>query len=341
MSNSAASIAPPSRCPACDLPPRQGLLLANGSRLLQCPRCLMGWWNWNDFDAASFYDESYFQSAAAERGYDDYDSLEPGLRRTARTRLRALKRAADRASACLEGVHLGCHAEAKRLHGMWMTRSQSPSRPPVRHAVALPGHGGRPARLFDVGCGTGVFLDEARRSGLQVAGLEVSEYAAGRARARGLSVRTGPVDEFAGNCEYDFVTLWDVIEHLKQPARTLERLGASLRPGGVLALSTGDLDSLCARLSGRRWHLFNLPEHLFFFTPRALRTLLTRAGLRPVFVRRELTWFPAGYLMERLGKFGFIPRTTLPDRRPALRRLTIPMTLCDIVSVYAVKPAGD
>lgn len=293
MTRSAVHVGPPRRCPACDLPPREGMVLSNGSRLLQCPRCLMGWWNWSDFDAAAFYDESYFQSTAAERGYDDYDSLEPGLRRTARTRLRALSRAAGE----------------------------------LNH------------RLFDVGCGTGVFLDEARRAGLEVAGLEVSDYAAGRARSRGLNVRTGPVDDFdAAHDAYGFITMWDVIEHLKQPALTLERLARSLRPGGVLALSTGNLDSLCARLSGRRWHLFNLPEHLFFFTPRALRRLLLRAGLKLVSVRREMTWFPAGYLLERLGKFGLAPRLAPSDDLGAIRRITLPATLLDIVSLYAVKP---
>jgi 2-polyprenyl-3-methyl-5-hydroxy-6-metoxy-1,4-benzoquinol methylase len=264
----------------------------------------MGWWDWSDFDAASFYDESYFQSAAAQRGYDDYDSLEPGLRRTARTRLRALRRAAADSGASRKTTGPGA-----------LDRS----------------------RLFDVGCGTGVFLDEARRGGFETAGLEVSAYAAERARARGLNVQCGAVDDFApAPGSFDAITMWDVIEHLKHPAATVDRLARALRPGGVLALSTGDLGSLCARISGRRWHLFNLPEHLYFFTPRSLRSLLRRAGLAVSFVRRELTWFPASYLVERLCKFGLAPRVR--SEPGPLRRLTLPATLLDIVSVYAAKP---
>src|SRR5262249_52589140 len=142
---------------------------------------------------------------------------------------------------------------------------------------------GRAQFLLDVGCGHGYFLDEARAAGWRVHGLEVSPYATQQARKRGLAGQCRPIEQVTlaprgrtpvlselPTAAFDCITMWDVIEHLRDPAGTIKTLAGALRPGGVLALSTGDLTSLCARLCGRNWHLLNLPEHLFFFSPRCL-----------------------------------------------------------------------
>lgn len=282
----------PRRCPACDAAPRPGLRLRGGQELLQCPACRLAWWAWEAFDPAAFYDRDYFQSAASSKGYSDYAALEPGVRRTARARLRRISR--------------------------------------------LLGH--RPVRaLLDLGCGTGVFLDEARRAGFEVSGVEVSPYGAAVAAERGLSVRRAALNDVElepSSC--DAVTLWDVIEHVPDPAETIARAAGALRPGGVLALSTGDVTSLCARLSGRRWHLFTLPEHLYFFSPASLCMLLQRAGLRVRRITREVNWAPLGYAVERLSKSLVGRHVRLP--MGPLARLVLPATLGDVLGVYATRP---
>ncbi len=292
-------LAAPRTCPACNRTPRCALRLTNGEWLLQCPRCLLAWWDWPAFEPAALYDESYFRGAGTSKGYDDYAALEPGLRRTARARLRRIA----------------------RLLGD----------PPV----------GR--RLLELGCGTGVFLSEARDAGWEVAGVEVSAYAADQASARGLHVLAQAVEESVlPTCHYDCIALWDVLEHLREPAGVLRTLAGALRPGGVLALSTGDVTSLCARLCGMHWHLFNVPEHLFFYSPRALRTLLHRAGCRVADVTREWLWLPSRYLAERLRKTAGLPAgcataaVRLADRRGLA---AVPVTLLDVLGVYAVRPA--
>jgi SAM-dependent methyltransferase len=277
------------------------LRLADGTWLLHCPRCLLGWWNWPAFDPATFYDQVYFQSAAEGKGYNDYAALQAGLRRTAYARLRRISRY--------------CTA-----HG-----------------------GGRrpPHRLLELGCGTGVFLDAARQAGWTVSGVEVSPYAAAQARQRGLDVRTHSVEDFewpAGDC--DCVALWDVLEHLCDPAGVLRAAGRALRPGGILALSTGDVTSLCARMTGPRWHLFNLPEHLFFFSPAALDRLLRAAGCEIRALTREWLWLPAEYLCERLHKAHGLPAplaTALQRTAAALGVRLLPATLLDVIGVYAVR----
>ncbi len=198
--------------------------------------------------------------------------------------------------------------------------------------------------LLDVGCGPGFFLRDAAEAGLTSCGLEVSAFAARYGRERlGRRIVTGPIDpahlaETGG--PFDLITLWDVIEHLPEPDAALRLLAERLAPGGVLALSTGDVASLAARISGPRWHLFNLPEHLWFFSVPALRRLLARAGLRIVSVRREVCWYTLDYLARRLLFTAGRPGARVPAAA-WLRRVSLPVTLFDIVTIHARKPPRE
>lgn len=285
------TLAAPVACPVCGRPPRRSHRLRNGHVLLQCPRCLLGWWDWPPFDPREFYDESYFQSPDAPKGYADYASLEAGICRTARARLKRIGRLlrADRS---------------------------------------------RPRRLLEIGCGTGLFLEEAARAGWSCEGIEASAYAVGRARERRLRVTHGAVEGQAiPRGEFDCIALWDVIEHIRDPAGAIRSAAGGLRPGGVLALSTGDVTSLCARISGAAWHLFNLPEHLFFFSPGSLNRLVTQAGLRTAQLSREANWVPVSYLIERLVK----PLGGRAPRALSGGAWVVPATLLDVLGLYAVR----
>jgi SAM-dependent methyltransferase len=296
MSSSAA----PRRCLICGSEPRRSFRLSNAAPLLRCPRCALGWWPWPAFDPKLFYNRQYFQSADLKRGYSDYASLEPGLRHMARSRL----------------LRIGKLLQA-------------------RPANTAPGAVSAP-RAFDIGCGTGCFLEEAGRAGWEAEGCEVSAHAAEQARARGLAVTCTPVEQLdLPPNSYDCVALWDVVEHLRDPRDALAKAAGALRPGGVLALSTGDITSLCARLSGPCWHLFNLPEHLFFFSPNSLRRLLARVGCRVRRITREVSWVPLAYVLERLGK-SLGGRGRLVNLPRAANRV-VPATLFDVLGVYATR----
>ncbi|MEN3279792.1 MAG: hypothetical protein V7607_932 [Solirubrobacteraceae bacterium] len=134
-------------------------------------------------------------------------------------------------------------------------------------------------RLLDVGCGHGLLLDEARRRGFDVVGLELSRSAALHARAAlGLDVREVPLEEFDSWNSFDVVVLADVIEHLDDPVGAIESCARLLRPGGALCVVTPDPSSITARMAGSRWWGY-LPAHTCLLPRATLHELLGAQGL--------------------------------------------------------------
>jgi SAM-dependent methyltransferase len=205
--------------------------------------------------------------------------------------------------------------------------------------IPIPHHG---ARLLDVGAAFGFAAAEARRAGWSAVGLEVSPIAARRAGRVGpgqIVVATAPALPFPDET-FHAVTLWDVLEHLPDPHAAIAEVARVLLPGGRLALTTGDVGSVAARLFGARWHLYTLPEHLFFHTRRSLCLLLEAHGLRVERLRADSSIYTLGYLVERLRKTLLGRGAPGPARWPGAG-LRVPVNLFDIVTALAVRGSGE
>lgn len=138
-------------------------------------------------------------------------------------------------------------------------------------------------RVLDVGAAYGFFVAAARREGLDARGLEpVAACAAFARRELGVEVMTGRIED-AGlpPGSLDVVTLFDVIEHLADPALALARVRDLLVPGGTVVIETGDLGGLLARVCGSAWYYYDPPQHLTYFSRPSLERLLERSGFGP------------------------------------------------------------
>jgi len=200
----------------------------------------------------------------------------------------------------------------------------------------------KPGKLLDVGCAAGFFLDEAQGRGWAVQGLDVSSFAAHYAAERfGFDVRQGSftdLDYPAG--DYDLVTLWDVIEHVPDPKAYLQRAAALLRSGGVLALATPDVDSLPARLTGKRWVGYKLSEeHVYYFSARTLSRMLDEVGFEVVNVRHVGKYVTLRLFLDRLGMYSPLLAKTLALAEKAfkLSAWSLYVNPFDIVAITARK----
>jgi SAM-dependent methyltransferase len=146
--------------------------------------------------------------------------------------------------------------------------------------------------------------------GWKVEGIELSEAAAESARLFGNSVYTGSIESAPDpNHLYDLVVGWMVLEHVYDPLAALKKLHGWTKPGGWLAISMPNADTLEFHLFKDAWYALQLPTHLYHYTPRTLEMLLARAGweMVTVFHQRILT-----NLVASLGHW-------LQDKKPMSR----------------------
>lgn len=138
--------------------------------------------------------------------------------------------------------------------------------------------------LLEIGCAYGFFLEIASEHGVEARGIDIAadgvRYAQETLGVRAelgdyLAVRTGPVD---------LIVMWDTIEHLPRPDLFIGKAAADLRPGGLIAITTGDIGSLNARMRGQHWRMIHPPTHLHYFSVATLSRLLARHGLDIVHV---------------------------------------------------------
>lgn len=159
-----------------------------------------------------------------------------------------------------------------------------------------------PGRLLEVGSYCGLFLLEASRHGWITKGIEPSRWAAEYARSKfGLDVIHGSLERVASSleCDSDVVVCWDVLEHVRDPREFLHIVSKKLKPGGILALSTIDIDSWFPRLLGKRWPWI-MEMHLYYFGAGSLERMLREAGFEVVRVEPYRHYASLRYIYRKL-----------------------------------------
>ncbi|MGH0031437.1 MAG: class I SAM-dependent methyltransferase [Myxococcota bacterium] len=158
-------------------------------------------------------------------------------------------------------------------------------------------------RLLEVGCGFGFFLAEASAAGFDAWGVDASERAvresAARLPGRVFRGAVGDVPELASQ-RFDVIFAAHLIEHISEPRPFLADLVSRLAPGGHLVLVTPNVASWLARLSGRRWVSFKIPEHVVFYAPDTMRALLEGCGLSVRAVDPAYQFYRLPFLMSRV-----------------------------------------
>lgn len=146
----------------------------------------------------------------------------------------------------------------------------------------------KPFSLLEIGCGTGVFLDKAKKHGFDCHGLELSEYAANFVRQMGIPVETKSIEDASyPQNSFDAIVMREVIEHLPHPLESLKTVHSWLKPGGVLFMATGNYDCPERKLRGSDWFYFMPEGHLNIFSNRTMRNYLQKVGFKKINVTNQ------------------------------------------------------
>ncbi len=132
-------------------------------------------------------------------------------------------------------------------------------------------------KILDYGCGAGNFMNFINDRYVMY-GVDISEGAI-RQAAKLNPKYALRLQVLSDNCLhgmpnfFDAIVMWDVIEHIWDPAEAFQKLFACLKPSGYLFISTPNLDALTAKMLGRYWWFMTPPEHTGLFSQRSLEYL--------------------------------------------------------------------
>jgi SAM-dependent methyltransferase len=130
-----------------------------------------------------------------------------------------------------------------------------------------------------MGCGDGIMLNVLRTHGWQVFGNERTLGVAQVARHQfNVPIFVGGLDSLSPTPIADLIILFQVLEHLDDPMKTLMQLNLLTKPSGKLIIAVPNFGSWQSRIGGKKWLHLDVPRHLFHFSLQSLNYCLNKSG---------------------------------------------------------------
>lgn len=150
-------------------------------------------------------------------------------------------------------------------------------------------------KLLDIGCGTGAFLNTMQKAGWQITGLEPDATAREKAASLYNIHPSAPEQLFSlPEGSFNAITMWHVLEHVHNLEGYLAKLQRLLAPGGKLIIAVPNYTSADAAYYGQHWAAYDVPRHLYHFSPASMKQLLGRFGLQLNGIKPM--WFDSFYV---------------------------------------------
>ena len=136
-------------------------------------------------------------------------------------------------------------------------------------------------KVLDIGAGTGAFLSTMDKAGWNVTGIEPDEIARENAKKLyGLSLQT-PQELFnLPPQSFDAITMWHVLEHVHELHEYMYQLKKLLKPTGCLFVAVPNYTCYDEKVYKEFWAAYDVPRHLYHFSPRSITQLLLQHGLQ-------------------------------------------------------------
>ena len=135
--------------------------------------------------------------------------------------------------------------------------------------------------ILDIGCGTGHFLNEMKQSGWKTTGVEINRKAREYA-SENFNLNVIPPSEIISlpDRTFDSVTLWHALEHLHDPYEWFGAIKRLLKTGGKVIVALPNCLSFDAAHYGSEWAAWDVPRHLWHFSPETFDLFIRKAGFK-------------------------------------------------------------
>jgi len=135
--------------------------------------------------------------------------------------------------------------------------------------------------ILDVGAGTGAFLNVMKNAGWNCTGLEPDENARKKAlELYNLELKEAEKIYSLPPQTFDAITLWHVLEHVHDLHKYVEQLKNLLSKDGKLFIAVPNYTSADEKMYDQFWAAYDVPRHLYHFSPASMKTLLNAHDLK-------------------------------------------------------------
>ena len=170
---------------------------------------------------------------------------------------------------------------------------------------------GYKGHILDIGAGTGAFAHAMQEKAWKVTGLEPDAVTREKAfEIHQLHLQSTEVIFNLPENEFEVITMWHVLEHVHALKPYLNQCFKSLKDNGRLIIAVPNYTSFDARYYKKYWAAYDLPRHLYHFSPKSMSILLNEMEFEIVSIRPM--WYDSFYVSllsekyKQSGKLGMV-----------------------------------
>ena len=158
-------------------------------------------------------------------------------------------------------------------------------------------------KFLDIGSASGAFLKTIKDFGFSEEGYEPSKWMVEYGKKNyNVNIKQGSIKNVNDTNKYDFISFWDVLEHVTNLNETLTKVQKISKKNTILIINVPNVDSVACKLTGLKWP-FYLNVHLYYFSNSSIKKILKKYNFELVKSFPHFQYLEIGYLCSRAKKY--------------------------------------
>lgn len=151
---------------------------------------------------------------------------------------------------------------------------------------------GQNKNILDIGCSSGLFLDLAKKN-FKTYGIELNkkEYKLVKKKHFVWNINYADLNDHT-NLKFNIITMWDVIEHIKNIEKLMVNIKKFLKPEGFFFFQTPNSQSLASRILKEKCNLYDGIEHVNLFNFKNIELLAKKFGFKMILAESVISEIP-------------------------------------------------